>query len=153
MTWFFMPEGFGALLLRPDALPDANPRLFRAWVRLSGVLDIRLSIDINIYINQNSTLTLVQWFPSRLRCLGLGKIILTVSLSCSQSRWLRSVVQISSLWSQGFGFAFWQNLIVFFFIIDKSSMSLCSDVDVSLDSWYHKSPKNQILPKTVERGG
>ena len=34
-----MPGGFGALLLRPDALPDANPPLSRAWDRLSGVLD------------------------------------------------------------------------------------------------------------------
>ena len=31
--------GSGALLLRPDALPDTNPPLFRAWDRLSGVLD------------------------------------------------------------------------------------------------------------------
>ena len=34
-----MPGGVGALLLRPDALPDANPPLFQAWDRLSGVLD------------------------------------------------------------------------------------------------------------------
>ena len=34
-----MPGAFGALPLRPDALPDANPSLFRAGDRLSGVLD------------------------------------------------------------------------------------------------------------------
>ena len=34
-----MPGGFGALLLRPEALPDANPPLFRAWDWLRGVLD------------------------------------------------------------------------------------------------------------------
>ena len=33
-----IPWGFGALLLRPDGLPDANPPLFRAWDRLSYVL-------------------------------------------------------------------------------------------------------------------
>ena len=39
MTWFFMPGGFGALLLRPDALSDANPPLFPGLGRHSGVLD------------------------------------------------------------------------------------------------------------------
>ena len=34
-----MPGGFGAFLLLPDALPDANPTLFRTWDRLTGVLD------------------------------------------------------------------------------------------------------------------
>ena len=39
MAWFFMPGGFGALPLRPDALPDTNPPLLWTWDRLSGVLD------------------------------------------------------------------------------------------------------------------
>ena len=44
-----MPGGFGALILRPDALPDTNPPLFRARDRLNGVLDCTPPRQRNIY--------------------------------------------------------------------------------------------------------
>ena len=42
MTRFFITGGFGALLLWPDALPDANPPLFQAWDQLIGVLGCKM---------------------------------------------------------------------------------------------------------------
>ena len=71
-----MLGGFGALLLRPDALPDANPPLFRGWDRLSGVLDCtppRHSIKIQL---KKLEVDFVKW-----SAWNLGYLLVTTFLS------------------------------------------------------------------------